>query len=103
MPEEQLKQVVNVVRSPQYRAVYVNHATGGISNWEIHFTLGTLGETSPGQAAVEEQVMLMMTYEFAKAMQATFAVAIQAYESRSSTVSTTQPLPLQSLGSEKMK
>lgn len=109
MSEENLKQAVNLptvptVRSPQFRSVYINHATGGISNWDLHFTLGTLVESTPGQAAVEEQIMVMMNYEFAKAMQGTLATAIQAYESKPSTATLlSQAMSLESDRSAKTK
>lgn len=73
-----------VVRSPQFRAVYVDHATGGFTNWDLRFTFGLLTEHEPGRPAVEQQVMLVMTYEFAKAMVGTLSTAVQAYERKPS-------------------
>ena len=73
---------IPVTRAEGYRAVYVNHATGGLTNWELHFTFGTLVENPPGKPAVQEQVMVMMTYEFAKAMLSTISQAVTLYESK---------------------
>ena len=71
---------IPVTRAEEYRAVYVNHATGGLTNWELHFTLGTIVENPPGKPAVQEQVMVMMTHDFAKALQGTIAQVVKAYE-----------------------
>ena len=73
-----------VVRSPHYRAVYINHATGGMTNWDLHFTFSSLAEPEPGKPAVEEQVMLVMTYEFAKAMMGTLKSGVEAWEAKAS-------------------
>lgn len=82
MAEQVIVEGINipVTRAQEFRSVYVNHATGGLTNWELHFTLGTVVESPPGKPAVEEQIMVMMTYDFAKALQSTIAQVLTAYE-----------------------
>lgn len=86
----------NVVRSEQFRSVYVNHATSGATNWDIHMTFGVLVEQTPSNPVVEEQVMLMMTYEFAKAVYETLGVTINAYENKATLLLPAQPPTQQS-------
>lgn len=73
---------IPTIRSEQFRSVYVNHARGGLTNWDLRFTFSSLAENPPNQPVVEDQIMLMMTCEFAKALIGTIAITIGAYEKR---------------------
>lgn len=73
---------VQTVRSENFRSVYVNHAIGGATNWDVHLTFSALVEQEPSKPVIEEQIMVMMTCEFAKALADTLAATISAYENK---------------------
>lgn len=81
MPDEATTAGPAVERAPEWRAVYINHARGGATNWEIQVVLGVLSDKI-GQPHLEEQVTLLMSAEFAKAFVNTLAESVKAYESR---------------------
>ena len=83
---------IPTVRAEHFRSVYVNHATAGLTTWDLHFTIGTLIEQAPGKPCVEEQIMLMMTYEFARAFSDSLLTTIKAYEARPPDLEPTQEL-----------
>lgn len=70
-----------VERSQNFRAIYVNHARGGATNWELQITFSVLSDrlTKP---VIEEQLTLLMTPEFAKAVIGTLTEAINGYNAR---------------------
>ena len=68
------------VRADHYRSTYINHARGNLTPWELQFTFGLIKETEPGKPAVEEQVQLLMTANFARALVDMLQTTIRSHE-----------------------
>ena len=67
-------------RDQLFRAIYVNHARAGATSWELQIVFSTLGEKF-GKPTVEEQVTLLMSPMFARALINALHESLKTYES----------------------
>lgn len=80
MAKTQLITDIPSARADQYRSVYVNHARGNLTSWDLQFTFAVIGETTTNTPVVLEQVQLVMTLDFARAVAAMITDSIKTFE-----------------------
>ena len=70
------------VKSPDFKIVYSNATRMGAGPYDIQIMFGSIRErTGPDDQVVEEQVMVMMSPQHAKAMLNSLRITVETYES----------------------
>jgi len=79
---EQTSARFEVIRSPEFKLVYVNNVSLHATEWDVHLTFGELYKDIFGKEVLEQRVVLSMSPQMAKAVAVTVWNGVTNYEAQ---------------------